>query len=100
MTSKYQAFVEFAKTVMNLSDLHGFTYPPSLKQNGPDSDIIALDFFTLGAAMDWADLLSNGSAAALPVVHPVLPVVSIVFQFKYHGWDLQISGRERVTEKV
>lgn len=99
-TSKDRAFVEFAQTVMDRHRALGLPYPPVLKQNGPDSDMIVLDFFSLDAAMAWANWFSQGDAAALPMVHPVLPVVSILFQFKYHGWDLQISGRERVTEKV
>jgi hypothetical protein len=98
MTSKTQAYVEFAQTVMDLHRARGYPYPPVLKQNGPDSDIIALDFHDIGAASTWANFFQAEPVQA--VAHPVLPVLTIHYAVSYHGWHLQISGRERIKEAV
>jgi hypothetical protein len=98
MTSKRTAFVDFAQSVMDLHRVRGYPYPPVLKQNGPDSDIIALEFHTVSAATTWAKFF--GVQAMNPYRHPVLPVRIVHYTVDYHGWHLQISGRERTKVKV
>lgn len=96
MTGKDEAFVDFAQSVMDLHRARGYPYPPVLKQNGPDSDIIALEFHSIGDASTWANFFQAPQVNA--VEHPVLPVLMIFYSASYHGWVLQISGRERIKE--
>lgn len=96
MTSKDQAFVEFAQHVMDLHRERSFPYPPVLKQNGPGSDIIALEFWSIDAAKTWAVYFNAPEFA--PYDHPVLPVLCVLAAAKYHGWEIQISARERIKK--
>lgn len=98
MTDKQRAFVEFARYVLELHDTWDFEYPMKLAQNGPDSDIIALDFPTIEGARRWATHFK--AADFTPQDHPVLPVVCVFTSARHHGWEIQISARERADAKV
>lgn len=86
---------EFGRLVLDQHEQRQLPYPPCLKQNGPDSNLLVLDFHRIAHADAWAAYF--GAEHRQPENHPSLAVRSVIYNIPgYLGWDLQISGRQRM----